>query len=159
MSFVLSSIVHPSHGLAQAPHVFEANDRLEGDRGVFNHAIEDLTLLCLRGVFDFDLQHETIDLGRGQGIGPFLLDGILRRHYKKGMVYRIGLVADGDLSFLHGFEKCALDFGQDPVDCIREDENGKDGALLRNEVACALVVDERAREIGGKKIWGELKPF
>ena len=44
------------------------------------HAIEDGQFLFLGRIADLELEHEAIDLGLGQMIGAFLLDGVLRRH-------------------------------------------------------------------------------
>ena len=83
----------------------------------------------MRRVADHQLEHEAVDLRLGQRVGAFLLDGVLRGQHEERFGQRIGLVADRDLPFLHGFEQRALHLGGRAVDFVGEDEVGEDRAL------------------------------
>jgi len=78
------------------------------------------------GVADQHLHHEPVDLRFGQRIGAFLFQRILRRQHQKRIGQGIGLIADGDLAFLHGFQERALHFRRRAIDLIRENEIAED---------------------------------
>ena len=96
---------------------------------VLRHHVENLPLLGARRIADLQFEHEAVNLRFGQRIGAFLLDGILRGEHQERFLEFEGLVADGDLFFLHGFEQRALHLGGRAVDFVGEDEVGEDRAL------------------------------
>ena len=97
-----------------------------------------------------------LNLGLGEGIGAFLLDGVLRGHYQEGLGQMIGLVAQGDLALLHGFQQCRLHLGGGSVDLVGKDEIGEDGALVNLELLFLLGVDEGAGHVGWQQVGSEL---
>ena len=121
------------------------------------HEVENLPLLGARRVADLELEHEAVHLRLGQRIGAFLLDGILRGQHEERFVELEGLVADGDLLFLHGFEQRALHLGGRAVDFVGEDEVGEDRAFARGEAAGLRVVNLRADDVGGQHVRRELE--
>ena len=68
----------------------------------------------------------------------------------------IGLVADGDLAFLHGLEESTLHFGGRAVDFIGKNDVREDRSEFRFEVSVAGIVNESAENIGGEKVGREL---
>ena len=68
-----------------------------------------------------------------------------------------GLVADGDLFFLHRFQQRALDLGGRPVDLVGQHEIGEDGAAPRGERARLRIVNLRADDVGRQHVGRELQ--
>ena len=97
--------------------------RLDG-----RHAVEDRQFLFLAGVGQLQLEHEAVDLGLGQRIGAFLLDGVLRGQDQERLLQRVAGVADGDLLLLHGLQQGALHLGRGAVDLVGQDQVGEDRA-------------------------------
>ena len=73
--------------------------------------VEHGELGCAIGVADDELEQEAVELGFGERVGAFVLDGVLGGEDEEGVGQVDGLVADGDLTLLHGFEQGALDLG------------------------------------------------
>ena len=98
------------------------NHRIDIDGRVRpRHFFQNFMLVGLVGILDAQLQHEAIYLRFRQGIGSFLLDGILGGHYQKRIIQGKGRLADRDLAFLHGFKQGALHLGRRAVDFISQD--------------------------------------
>ena len=110
----------------------------------------------LTGVADLDHQHEPVQLGLGQGVGPFLLDRVLGGHHQERIGQRVGRVADGDLTLLHRLQQRGLHLGRGPVDLVGQHQVGEDRAALGHELALGLVVDDRAHDVGRQQIGREL---
>ena len=109
------------------------------------------------GIADLQLEHEAVHLRLGQRISAFLLDGILRGQHQERLLQLEGLVADGDLLFLHGFEQRALHLGGRAVDFVGQDEVGEDRAFARGEAAGLRIVNLRADDVGGQHVRRELQ--
>ena len=75
---------------------------------------------------------------------------------KNGLLERIGLAADRDLSFLHGFEQCALHFGGGAIDLIGKDQVGEDRAFVSLELSALGVEYQRSDQVGRKQVGSEL---
>ncbi len=109
-----------------------------------------------------DFEEETVELGFGERVSSFLLDGVLGCEYEEGSGERVREAADGDDSFLHGFEECGLGLGGCTVHFIGEYELGEDGAGLETELAGAAIgsvdfVDNGgADDVGGHEVGREL---
>ena len=103
-------------------HLLEFGGFSLGGRG------EDLLLFFVRWVADPDIEHEAVELGFGQGVGAFLLDGILGGDDEERVREVQGLLADGDLTLLHGLEQRGLGLGRGPVDLVGEDDVREDRA-------------------------------
>jgi hypothetical protein len=124
-------------------------------RAVEVHA-HDIALLLFLGVRDFGFEHETVHLRLGQRVGALLLQRVLGGQHQERLGQRVGLVADGHLTLLHGFEQGALHLGRRAVDFVRKHEVGEDRPLADGELLVALRVDQRADEVGGQQVGGEL---
>jgi len=97
---------------------------------------------CYDGVFVFlievidnNVEHEPIQLGFGQRVCPFQLDGILRSQHEKGARHRIRDALNGNLQLLHGFQQSRLRFGRRAVDFICKQNIGENGTFHENELA------------------------
>jgi hypothetical protein len=102
------------------------------------------------------LQHEAVDLGLGQGVGPLLLDGVLGGEHEERVGQRVRDLAERHLPLLHRLEERRLDLGGGAVDLVGEEEIGEDRAPPRHELAGPLLEDHRPHEVGGKQVGGEL---
>ncbi len=76
------------------------------------------------------MHQKAIELGLGQGIGTLLLERVLGRHDEKDFRQRIGLAADRDLPFGHGFEQGRLHLGRRAVDFIGQNQIVEQRAAL-----------------------------
>ena len=106
------------------------HDRIDRElRAGTGHTIEDDQFLLGRRIAHHHLQHESVHLSLGQGIGSFLLDRILGRQHEKGIRQRPSLVTDGHLPLLHGLQQCGLHFARGAVDFIGQHQIGKNRSL------------------------------
>ena len=71
-------------------HVGRVQHRLDRPGGAVQGHVEHLPLLGGLGIGDLHLEHEAVDLGLGQRIGPLLLDRVLRGHHQEKPFERIG---------------------------------------------------------------------
>ena len=108
------------------------------------------------GIGDLELEHEAVDLGLGERIGPLLLDRVLGGQHQERHRELKGLIAYSDLAFLHGLEQRRLHLGGGAVDFIGQDEVGEDGAFADREFAILGGIDEGADQIAGEQVGGEL---
>ena len=108
------------------------------------------------GVIDLGVQHEAIELGLGQRVGPFLLDRILGRHDEEQLRQYIAGPADADLSLGHGFQQCGLHLGRGTIDLIRQDQVVEQGAALEAEAAFFRPIDVRAGQVRRQQVGREL---
>ncbi len=65
----------------------------------------------------------------GSGYVPSCSIGFCVAKTRNGSFQFVGLVADGDLLFLHGFKQRALHLGGRAVDFVGEDQLAKTGPL------------------------------
>ena len=155
----LDLLVHVDvlHDLAGLDDVLGRDDLVDlrhaSAREVHAH---DVALLLLLGVGDLGLEHESVDLRLGQRVGTLLLQGVLRGQHQERLRQRVGLVADGHLPLLHGFEQCRLHLGRGAVDLVRQHEVGEHGAFLDHELLVLLRVDQRTDQVGRQQVGGEL---
>src|SRR2546430_17045003 len=84
-----------------------------------------LLLGVARRVADAHLEHEPIELGLGERIGSFLLDGVLGREHEKRLAQKERLSADRHLLLLHRLEQRRLDLGGGAVWIGRGSGRGK----------------------------------
>jgi hypothetical protein len=108
------------------------------------------------GIVDEDLQEETVELGFGEGIGAFLLDGILSGKGHEGRREGVGLTIDGDATFLHNLEESGLGLGGSAIDFVGEKELGEDRALTNAKLLSGEVEQGMAGDIGRHQVGSEL---
>ena len=121
------------------------------------HPGQDLEFFTFAGVVDGDLEQEAIELCFGKLIGSFLIDRVLRGEDQKGFGKTIGFIAQGDLPFLHGLQKCGLHLGGSAVDLIRQNDVGEDRAELGGKFLFLRMIDHGADEIGREEVRSELQ--
>ena len=103
-----------------------------------------------------ELHQESVELGLGQGVGPFVLDRVLGGEDPERVGEDDRLVADRDLAFLHRLQQGALDLGRGPVDLVRQDDRGHDRPGPDVESPGRRSVDLGAGEVGREQVGGEL---
>ncbi|OPZ69920.1 MAG: hypothetical protein BWY82_02196 [Verrucomicrobia bacterium ADurb.Bin474] len=103
-----------------------------------------------------DVEHETVQLGFGQGIGAFLLDRILGRHHQEHVGERKCLISDRDLTFLHPLEERALHFCRGAVDFVSQHKIRENRTLFCDEIDVLRVVDLGSDDVRRQHIRGEL---
>ena len=94
-------------------------------------------------------------MGFGQGIGAFLLNGVLGGQHKERLLKLVGLARHGDALFLHGFEQGGLRLGRRAVDLVSQNDVGEDGAFDELKLS-RLVQDLGAYNVGRHQVGGEL---
>ncbi len=121
-------------------------------------ARDDLAEVGARGVADLQLEEEAVELGLGQRVGAFLLDGVLRRHHEEGRFERVRCAIDGDAALLHGFEEGGLRLGRGAVDLVGEEDLREDRPVLELELAPVRRLDDDggAGDIRGHQVGREL---
>ena len=118
---------------------------------------EDLGLLGGVGVADGEADHEAVELGLGQGVGAFVLDGVGGGEDVEGVGQGAAGAFDGDLAFGHGLEECGLGLGGGAVDLVGEEEAGEDGAGAELEGAGGGVEHGGAGDVCGEQVGGALQ--
>ncbi len=93
----------------------------------------------------------------GKRIGALLFQRILSRQHQEGVGQRVGLVADGDLAFLHGFQQRALHLGRRAIDLVRENEIAENRPVLGAKGAVLGVVDHGADNVGRQHVGRKLQ--
>ena len=96
---------------------------------------QDPLLLVGRRIVDLDVEHEAVQLGLGQRIGPFLLDRVLRGDGEERLGQRIGRLADRHFALLHGLQQRGLGLGRRAVDFVGQQDVGEDRPFDEAEIA------------------------
>ncbi|SLM49057.1 protein of unknown function [Nitrospira japonica] len=128
-------------------------------RGFFApHQLQDAHFALRVGIIDQHLHQEPVELRLRQGIGAFLLDGILRRQHHEQIRHRMGRTSDGDLPFLHRFEQRGLHLRRRAVDLVGQNDVAENRPLLKLEqiLAAFLIQDFGPGNVGRQKIRREL---
>ena len=73
-----------------------------------------------------------------------------------GFSIGVGLVADGHLLLLHGFQQRALHLGRGAVDLVGQQQIGEDRSLAGVKVGGLGIEDHGAGQVGGEQVGGEL---
>ena len=116
----------------------------------------DALLLFEFWVADDHLQHEAVYLCLGQWVCTFLFDRVLRSQHEEWRGQAEGLLSDGDLTLLHGFEQSTLHLGGSTVYFVGEDKVSEDRPLFDHELLVLLRIDHSSGDICRKQVWGEL---
>ena len=66
---------------------------------------------------------------------------------------------DADLTFLHGLQQCRLGLRRRPVDLVGQQQVGEHRAGAELELGGAGVVHQRAGDVAGHQVGGELHPL
>ena len=116
-----------SHDLLRASHRLQlAQPLVEIDLRAVHR--QDAGLLLARRVVDHELEHEAVQLGLGQVIGAFGLDGVLRGHHQERPLDDVARPLDGDAVFLHDFQQGGVRLGRRAVDLVGQQQLREDRA-------------------------------
>ena len=144
----------------------EGLDLTSGEHGrefgffVAGGLFEDAEFFGGGGVADDDIEHEAVELCFWEWVGAFLFDGVLSGECEEGVGEIVGAGADGDVSFLHGFEECGLCFGWSAVDFVGEEDVCEEGSWDELEGAATgfrIILEHiGSGDIGGHEVGSEL---
>ena len=131
-------------------------------RRVAGRRRDDRLFLILRRVIHPQLEHETIQLRLGEGIGPLLLDRVLRREHKERRRKVMRLAGGRDLMLLHRLQQRRLGLRGRAVHLVGEDDVRKHRPPHEAEAALpggdVLFDDLRAGDVGRHQVGRELDP-
>jgi hypothetical protein len=102
------------------------------------------------------VHQKAVELGFGQRVGAFLLNGVLRGHDQKQRRQLIGTAPDTDLALGHGFKQRRLHLGRGAVDFVCQYQVMEDRPLLEHEAAGFRAIDLGAGDIGRQQVGSEL---
>ena len=148
-----------ANNLHQFDQRFSLQDLLHIGASASGCAGEDFGQFTSRWVADENFEKEAIELGFGQRVSAFLVNGVLRRHDEEGLDEFPYFTARRDAMLLHGFEEGGLRFGRGTVDFVGKDEVSEDGAVLELKFAASAPCfhdDVGAENIGGHEVGSEL---
>jgi len=145
------------NGFLHGQHIADIRDRIERiERIIANALAQNFLFRFVRGIAHFDAHQKSVELRFGQGIGAVMLDRILRGDHEKGLRQRERFAVDGDLRFVHGFEKGGLRARRGAVDFVGEDHVGEDRAGTKFKIARLGIVDADTENIAGEQVRREL---
>ena len=124
--------------------------------------LDDGHLVVLGQVVDDHVEHEPVELGLGQRIGPLHLDRVLRGQDEERLLQRVAHAGRRHLVLLHRFEQRGLGLGRRAVDLVGEDHVGEDRPLdeLHPPSAVAgLLEDLRPGDVRRHEVGRELDPL
>ena len=109
------------------------------------------------GVVHQHLHEEAVQLRLRQGIGAFLLDGILGGHDHVQLGQPVGHRTDRDLPLAHRLQQRGLNLGRSTVDLVGQDKVVEQRAFPEHERAVLRAVDLRAGQVRGQQVRRELQ--
>jgi hypothetical protein len=113
-------------------------------------------LVLGRRIVDAHLEEEAVELGLGQGVGAFMLDGVLGREHHEGRLERMRLALDRHLRLLHHLEERRLRLRRRAVDLVGEQQVDEHRAAARDERLRLGVVQGVAGDVCGHEVGREL---
>ena len=123
-------------------------------------ALDNVFFLGQPRILDEGVHEEAILLRLGQGIGPFLVDRVLRGQDEKRRLQPIGLATCRHFLLLHRLEECRLRFGRRAVDLVGQQDVAEDRAGDEDHDALAggvvLLDDVGADDVGRHQVGREL---
>ena len=124
--------------------------------------LDDRHLVVLGQVVDDHVEHEPVELGLGERIGPLHLDRVLRGQDEERLLQRIAHAGRRHLVLLHRFQERGLGLGRRAVDLVGEDHVGEDRPLDELHPAPALaglLEDLGPGDVGRHQVGRELDPL
>ncbi len=85
-----------------------------------------------------------------------VLDGILRGQHHEWLGQLVGVIVNGDLRFVHGFQQRRLRFWRGAIDFVRQDDVGENRAGLKVKALFDLVEYAGSHHVGRQQVRGEL---
>ena len=142
---------HAPNQLLEEQDFLARDDRIDFSYSIRCGGLDNAQLLLIRWVIHPGVEHESIELRFGKGVGAFLFNRVLGREHEKRSRQGVGLTGDGHGTLLHRLEQCRLCFGRRSVDLIGEDDVGKQRSLHEFEVPC-FVENFRPHDIGWHEV-------
>src|SRR5712692_2164153 len=144
-------------GVLHGENIADIRDRIEGiERIIANALAENFLFRFVRGIAHLDAHQKAVELRFRQGISAMMLDGILRGDHEKRLRKRERFAVDGDLRFVHGFEKRGLRARGGSVDFVGENHVGENRPGTEFKFARFGVVDADAEDVAGEQVRREL---
>ena len=120
----------------------------------------DLPLFREARIADEDLEHEAVLLRFGQGVGPLLLDGVLRRQHEERVVEHVPHLPHRDLPLLHRLQQGRLRLGRGAIDLVGQHDVMEQRPGQEAELAVArravLLQDVGPGDVGRHQVGREL---
>ena len=111
-----------------------------------------------RRIVGHDLEHEAIELGLGQIVGPFGLDRVLRGQHQERPLELVAGPLDRDAIFLHDLQQRRVRLGRRAVDFVGQQELREDRPGTKAEFLRLHVEDRRTGDVRGHQVGRELDP-
>ena len=108
------------------------------------------------GIAHAHLHEKSIHLSLRQGVGSFLLDGVLSGQHHERCWKLVGDAFDGHLLFFHGFKQGRLRLGWRTVDLVGKEDVGEQWPGPEFEVPGLLVVHVGPHDVRGQQVRREL---
>src|SRR5216683_754030 len=144
-------------GDLHSENIADIRDRIERIQRIIANALaENFLFGFVRGIAHLDAHQKAVELRFRQGIGAVVLDGILRGDHEKRLRKRERFAVDGDLRFVHGFEKRGLRARGGAVDFVSENDVGENRAGAEFKFARFGIVDADAEDVAGEQVRREL---
>ena len=105
------------------------------------------------------LEQEAVQLGFGQLVGALVFDRVLGRGDDERVGQRPGFAVHGDLTLLHRLQQRGLGLRRGAVDLVGQQQIGEHRTRPERERGGARVVDQRAGDVAGHQVGGELHPL
>jgi hypothetical protein len=123
-------------------------------------AADDLHFFIDGRILHLEVEHEPVELGLGQRIGPFHFDRVLRGDHEERRLELVGLAANRDFAFLHSLQQGGLRFRRRAVDFVGQEEVREHWPLHERDAVLAgglvLFHDVRAGDVSGHQVGREL---
>ena len=148
---------HLADVLLEGGNFFCRKDRIHRGLGTPCCALDHFQFVGVCGVVDPNVEHKTIKLGFGQGVGSLLFDGVLRGKHEEGVWQFMALASSSHGALLHGLEKGGLRLRGRTVDFIGQNNVGEQWALVELEPTL-IVQNLGANDVAGHQVWRELNP-
>ncbi len=150
---------HADH-LLEVENLFGGGDRL-GLRDVRGGGeVQHLHFVVGREVIEQHVEDETVELGFGQRIGAFELDGVLRGQHEERRPNGVLIAAHRAGALLHGFEQRRLGLRRRAVDFVGQQHVGENRSGHEGPGAAAgggiFFDDVGAGDVGGHQVGREL---
>ena len=149
---------HPPHQSLVFHDLLAGQDHIQRRQIVPGGKPGDRHLLLELRVVDADEEHEPVELGLGQRIGAFLLDGVLGGKHEERPVQFVGPPDHSHHPLLHRLQQRGLGLRRRAVDLVRQHDVGENRSLheLKLTVPAARFLQDvstgnvRRHQVGGE---------
>jgi len=144
-------------GVLHGENIANIGDGIERfERIIANTLAQNFLFRFVRGITHLNAHQKAVELRFRQWVGAVMLDRVLRGDDEKGLRQRQGFAVDGDLRFVHGFEKSGLRARGSAVDLVGENYVGENRAGTKFKFPRLGIVDADAEDVAGEQVRREL---